>query len=190
MCLRRTLHREGQTVIGGPALELTQVPRRFCLAPVRKDRRELRLGGVAITRAVSPEQELGLLSDGDPLRDADWFPDHAASGWKPVGDPMSRLSDSIADLLNGDLDRVAAGRYSSRTRERQAPSADRGRRPRYSGGGRDKCGRSRLGSRPGHARRSVRRGVPAQGEAVSTDRVPEWRADASNPRTKLGLSRR
>src|SRR2546425_12888232 len=50
-----------------------------------------------------------LLSDGDPLRDADWFPNQAASGWKPVGDPMSRLSDSIADLLNGDLDRVAAG---------------------------------------------------------------------------------
>src|SRR5437867_11107087 len=50
---------ERQTMIGGPAFELTQVPRRFGLAPVRKHRRELRLGGVAIACAVSPEQELG-----------------------------------------------------------------------------------------------------------------------------------
>src|SRR2546428_4515268 len=49
---------EGQTMFGGPAFELTQVPRRFCLAPVRKHRCELRLGGVAIARAVPPEQEL------------------------------------------------------------------------------------------------------------------------------------
>src|SRR2546428_6869745 len=45
-------------MIGGPAFELTQVPRRFCLAPVRKHRGELRLGDVVIARAVSPEQEL------------------------------------------------------------------------------------------------------------------------------------
>src|SRR5207302_8359304 len=32
--------------------------RRFRLDPVRKHRRELRLGGVAIARAVPPEQEL------------------------------------------------------------------------------------------------------------------------------------
>src|SRR2546422_2420746 len=49
---------EGQTMFGGPAFELTQVPRRFRLAPVGKHRRELGLGGVAIARAVPPEQEL------------------------------------------------------------------------------------------------------------------------------------
>src|SRR5207245_1050745 len=45
------------TVIGGPAFELTQVPGRLRLAPVRKHRRELHLGGVTIASAVSPEQE-------------------------------------------------------------------------------------------------------------------------------------
>src|SRR5882762_10314545 len=49
---------EGQTMISGPAFELTQVPRRLRLAPVREDRRELLLGGLAIGSAVPPEQEL------------------------------------------------------------------------------------------------------------------------------------
>src|SRR5438552_9938106 len=44
-------------MFGGPAFELTQVPRRFRLAPVRQDRGQLCRSGLAIARAVPPEQE-------------------------------------------------------------------------------------------------------------------------------------
>src|SRR5438093_5984106 len=46
-----------QTMISGPAFKLTEVPRRFRLAPVRKDRGQLCLG-LAIAGAVPAEQEL------------------------------------------------------------------------------------------------------------------------------------
>jgi hypothetical protein len=85
-------------MISGPAFELTQVPRRSRLAPVRKHRRELRLGDVAIARAVSPEQEL------DPPTPRKCFPEWQERLPKELGAlPKERDREVEISITRGAL---------------------------------------------------------------------------------------